>query len=166
MHILLLINNTKMKKALLHSYRNQFKYILIFLLIIGVYGISGCKKDKSVTPVPYKYINIQINPNSTQYLGLNTIGGFVYLLDGVGGKGLIVYRVSTDEFVALDRTCTYDPEEYLAQVEVESSGITAIDSLCSSRYILLDGSVVNGPASIPLKQYNTNYDGNLLHIFN
>ena len=125
----------------------------------------GCKKDKQ-NPVPYKNIDIYLNPNSTQYSALNTVGGWVYLTDGVGGKGILVYRLANEQFLAYDRTCTYDPDAAGAIIEMQASGLIAIDSLCGSKFLIIDGSVNHGPATVPLKQYQTSYDGNLLHIFN
>jgi len=150
----------------MNKFNNRAKILFSMIFIFAALFFSNCDKDDSVSPVPNKYINIYINPNSTQYINLNTVGGWVYLTDGVGGKGLIVYRIGIDEFKAFDRTCTYDADLTDAIVEVEPSGITVIDSLCGSRYILLDGSVATGPATIPLKEYRTTYDGNLLHIYN
>ncbi|MFC1729686.1 hypothetical protein ACFL6I_05060 [candidate division KSB1 bacterium] len=139
-----------------------FGSIIIFFTLTLI--ILSCKKEDS-NPVPNKDINIYINPNSTQYLELNTVGGWVYLTDGVGGKGLLVYRLSNEQFLAFDRTCTYDPNEACAIIEMESSGLNAIDSCCGSRFLIIDGSVTTGPATVSLKQYKTTYDGNMLHIY-
>jgi Rieske Fe-S protein len=46
------------------------------------------------------------------------------------------------------------------------SGISAIDSCCNSRFSIIDGSVINGPATRPLYQYRTLFDGNALRIYN
>ncbi|HRY31536.1 MAG TPA: hypothetical protein P5531_01055 [Bacteroidales bacterium] len=144
--------------------KTQILILLTGVLLVQIAG--GCKKDKKYDPVPYAYVNIFIDPNSTLYQNLNVIGGYEYLYVDPPSRGIIVYRISESEFVAFERTCPYDPAAACARVQVESSGITAIDSCCMSRYILLDGSPFSGPATLSLKQYQTYYNGNLLHIFN
>ncbi len=141
------------------------KRMIFYIILFTTFSLLSCDKQKENNPVPYKYINIFLNPNSTQYQDLNTVGGWVYLTDGVGGKGLIVYRLAIDQFVAFDRTCTYDPDIIDAVVDVEASGLTLIDSVCGSKFLIIDGSVTNGPATIGLKQYFTDYDGQMLHIY-
>ncbi|HRS54663.1 MAG TPA: hypothetical protein P5250_08145 [Bacteroidales bacterium] len=133
-------------------------YITIFIILFA----SSCKEKEN--SIPYAKVDIYINVNSTQYIGLNSIGGWVYLTGGY--RGIIVYRKSTEEFVAYERTCTYDPEIQTAKVQVENNGMIAIDSTCGSRFILIDGSVYSTPAKVGLKQYRTEFDGNILHIYN
>jgi len=69
-------------------------------------------------------------------------------------------------FAAYERTCPFDPQEECAQVDVDNSGIIMIDSCCMSQYNILDGSPLGGPATIPLKQYATEFAGGTLHVFN
>ncbi|HRY99165.1 MAG TPA: hypothetical protein P5550_08950 [Bacteroidales bacterium] len=139
--------------------------LITVLLVVGVAGVVSCKKDKA-RQIPYAYVNIYIKPNSTEYLELNAVGGWVYLTAASPSRGIIVYRRGPDDFVAFERTCPYDPDKDCARVEVEVSGSTAVDSCCMSRFILHDGSPFAGPASLPLKQYQTAYDGITLHITN
>ena len=115
--------------------------------------MTTCKKDKD--EIPSVSVNILIDPNSTQYLELNAPGGYLYLTGGV--RGIIVYRLSQNEFMAYERDCPYQPSNSCALVEVEASGLT---------FIITDGSVIKGPANRSLKYYNNTYDGNMLHIYN
>jgi nitrite reductase/ring-hydroxylating ferredoxin subunit len=138
----------------------NFSSILFFIFLFLT--MTTCKKDKD--EIPNVSVNILIDPNSTQYLPLNSTGGYVYLTGGV--KGIIVYRLSMNEFMAYERDCPYQPSNSCAQVEVQASGLTLIDSCCGSKFIITDGSVINGPANRSLKYYNNTYDGNMLHIYN
>ena len=114
--------------------------------------------------IPNVPVDIYIYPNLPSYIALNTIGGWIYISGG--SRGIIVYRKTLDTFVALDRNCSFDPSEDCATVEVDPSNIFATDTCCGSQFLLLDGQVTNAPAVFPLKQYNTYFDGNLLHIYN
>ncbi|MDA3904752.1 MAG: hypothetical protein PF484_01630 [Bacteroidales bacterium] len=140
-----------------------FSLFMIFLLL-------SCQKD-SYSPLPQVDVNIQIFPNSTQYLDLNTVGGFVYLTANYPSRGIIVYRIDQSNFVAFERTCPHDPDECCDGdqcsrliVDVESPFIIS-DPCCGSLYLILDGSNVNGPSQYPLKQYHTSFDGTSLRIY-
>lgn len=136
----------------------SFIALVIFLLF------PHCNKDKQRDPIPNVHVNLQLDISSTLYSDLNIVGGYAYLTGGY--KGLIVYRMAHDEFVAYDRACPYDYEKSEARVDVEDNGLTLIDSTCMSRFLLLDGSVVEGPAQRPLKNYQTTFNGDILHIYN
>ncbi len=138
------------------------RYRLALLLVV-VLLFSSCKKDDKEY-VPNVYVNFQIEPNSTMYLGLNMVGGWIYVTGGV--SGIILYRESQEVFKAYDRACPYDYDVTGSIVEMEPSGLTMIDSLCGSRYIITDGSVLSGPTKSGLKAYRTSYDGRLLYVYN
>ncbi|MEN8118718.1 MAG: hypothetical protein ABFS35_00115 [Bacteroidota bacterium] len=140
------------------------KIILIFLSLFLIGLFSTCENNN---PVPKVYVNftIYINPS---YLPLNTVGGSVYI-PYEGNKGIIVTRSSFEKFSAYDATCTYDPEHEWGKVVIESSGISAKDTVCGSQFsLVLDGMVTNGPAGLSLMQYAVDYNPNMgsLHIHN
>jgi nitrite reductase/ring-hydroxylating ferredoxin subunit len=138
------------------------KICFLFLLLFYFSSFFSCSKDESET-IPYVYVNFSIQPNSTVYQKLNTVGGWEYITGGY--NGIVVYRLSQDEFVAFDRACPYDYKNS-CRIVVESSFTTTIDSCCGSRFLLNDGSPFKGPASVSLKKYKTYYDGNSLRISN
>lgn len=143
--------------------KHVFKTIisLIFLLTFILFA-PQCKKDKD--EIPNAYVNFYIDVTSTQYLGLNNIGGWVYVTGGV--RGIVIYRRTVDEFMAYERNCPYQPENSCAIIEVDNSAVMAVDSCCGSKFLIIDGSVINGPATKQLKQYQTSFDGATLHVFN
>ncbi len=136
-------------------------------------GFAACDKGEQ-PPIDTGYVNITIYPNSTEYLQLNSVGGWVYLYANEPSRGILVYRLSVDEFLAFERTptykpdscCVYEPTIKCSRVVVDESGIIAVDTCSGSEYLMIDGSVVKGPATYPLVQYQTAYDGDALHIYN
>ncbi len=136
--------------------------MLLLILVIT----NSCKKDKQSENVPKVYVDLLLQLNLPSYTALNTINNWVYV--NGGNRGIIVYRRTSQDFVALERNCTYDPEKSTATVEVQSNNITAIDSVCGSKFQITDGSVTQGPASRSLVQYHTDFDAgnNTLHIYN
>jgi len=143
--------------------RHYFKIIAIpAFLLVFLFVMPQCKKDKD--EIPNAYVNFSIDVNSPQYNGLNNIGAYIYFTGGV--RGIIIYHESVDEFMAYERNCPYQPSNSCATVEVDNSAVIAVDSCCGSKFLLLDGSVINGPATRQLKQYSTSFDGTTLHVFN
>jgi nitrite reductase/ring-hydroxylating ferredoxin subunit len=126
--------------------------------------ISGCSKEEKTNEIPVIGVNFVINPNSTEYLELNGTGGWVTVTGGY--RGIIIYRKSISEFMAFERACPYDWQITAARLDVEASGLTAVCPSCKSKFILLDGTPYEGPSHYALKQYQAQYDGNLLYIFN
>ncbi len=141
----------------------MIKKLLIAILFVVSFSYS-CSKDGSET-IPTVYVNFYIEPNSTTYLRLNTVGGWEYITGGY--SGVLVYRQSQETFLAYDRACPFDFKNG-CRVTVETSFTTAIDSCCKSQFIIsMDGSPISGSAAtVSLKQYHTTYDGTKLHVYN
>ena len=142
---------------------NKKLVILTLTFSLTIILFFSCRKDPYPL-IPNVYVNLHINVNSALYNDLNSVGGYIYLTGG--NKGIIVYRNSIDEFKAFERTCPYDPDAETARIVVDQSRLFAVDSTCTSEFLLLDGSVHNGPSTLPLKQYKTSFDGEILHIYN
>lgn len=140
----------------------MFKWFLSVVLVIGVLGWSGCTGTNSVIPnVP---VNIVLTVSNPQFINLNSVGGYVQITGG--SRGIIVYRASIDEFRAFDRHCPFNVDEG-CRVSVNSTSIIAVDDLCcGSEFLIVDGSITQGPATFPLKGYATSFDGNNLFISN
>ncbi|MEO6903718.1 MAG: hypothetical protein ABI315_11320 [Bacteroidia bacterium] len=138
---------------------------LFYFIFISIFLISSiqCKKEKR-DDIPYTAVNLFIYTDDPSYIALSTIGGWVYVSGGV--RGLIVYRKSNSEFMAYERNCTYKPNEPCSTIMVNNTNIIAVDTCCKSQFSIYDGSVLKGPATWPLKAYNTTYEGNVLRIYN
>jgi len=129
---------------------------LLFILLA-----FSCGKEKQPS-IPYVYVNEILYPNSMDYV---PVGGYKYINGGY--RGIIIYRMLPNEFKVYERCCPYDPEKANARVRVNSDNTTAVDSVCMSHFILLDGSPYgNGPSPYALMTYNYSYDGETLLIYN
>lgn len=140
---------------------------LILFLLPGL--LLACGKDTPPPPIPYVVVNEQINLTNIQYNKLRQENGFVYLEEKlqkkVGVRGIIVVRLGHNNYAALERACTYHPNDPTAVVEVDASGIFLIDPKCKSQFDL-SGQVLNPPANYPLRRYSTYISGNFLYINN
>lgn len=143
----------------------RFSYKVFVIVGFFFLLLTGCaKKSQTANEIPYVLVNFSINPNSTEYIRLNTVNGWEYLTGGY--RGILVFRKSVDEFVSFERACPYDWQNTNARIVVDTSGITVYCPVCKSKYIMLDGTPFSGPSRYPLKQYQTSYNGNTLSIYN
>jgi len=137
------------------------KLAFFLLVLFGLFHLQ-CKKDEDT--IPSVQVNFYLQTTDPEFNSLNAVGGWVYV--NGGSRGIVIYRLSMDEFMAYDRHCPYTPSESCAQIDVESSGISALDDCCGSQFLLTDGTVVGGPSTEPLKRYQTYFDGNQLRVYN
>ncbi len=144
--------------------KHCFKYfipILVFFMICLI--LTGCN-DEENNNIPLVEVYFDININDPKYINLQTIGGWEYLTGG--SRGIILYRKSTDVFMAYDRHCTFQPSNTCSLVSVDGTNFSASDICCGSSFLLDNGSVSKPPAAFPLKQYNTFFDGTTLSVRN
>ncbi len=138
----------------------MFTKITILLLSVFLVAIGCKKKAKTVKDnIPYQTVNITIYPNDPLYFKLRSVGGWMYINGGI--NGIIVYRLaqnSAADFVALERTSSYLPDNVDALAKVQSDNFTLRDTISGSKWQIVDGSVVSGPATAPLRLYSTLYD--------
>lgn len=116
--------------------------------------------------VPSVAVDEYLNLNLPQFSVLNAVNNWIYY-DLAGNRGIIVVKTGINEFKAYERTCPYDPSISTAFIQGIPNDILAIDSTCGSKFSLIDGSVVKGPANQALLRYRTELlPNNVLHIFN
>ncbi len=132
--------------------------------IVSLLLSASCNKNNN--NVPYVPVDLYINVSLPSYSNLNIIGGWIYVSGG--SKGLIIYRQTTETFMVYDRHCTYNVNDPCGKAVVDSTNISVSCDCDGSQYQIFDGAVINGPATLPLHQYQTSFDllGNTLHVFN
>ena len=140
-------------------------YINLPLGILLILLLSQATCDNRVQNIPYIPVNFDINLDLPAYNTL-TFPSEHLLLEG-GSKGLIVYAYTSDQFVVLDRHSTFDIN-LGCRVNVDSDGLMISDeSDCSeSKWLIIDGSVSQGPALLPLHRYNTSWNPPILSVYN
>ncbi|MDX1651742.1 MAG: hypothetical protein R3277_04565 [Brumimicrobium sp.] len=139
------------------------KFIALTILLF----LFGCSKNKQ-HPVPYFTFDSNINLNLPSYSALQGVGGWAYV-DGLGSKGVVVYRQSINEFVAFDRHSPaaegFDCETGLV---TDPDNFLILNDPCSNaRFSLYDGSLIDGDSEWGLRSYLTSYNGSeTLRIYN
>lgn len=148
----------------------KFSIPVIATVLLLALALGCKKKNNTQSPVPYQTVNITLYPSDPMNFKLQVIGGWKYIAGGV--NGIVVYRKNnqniSSDFVALERTSTYLPNDAGAAVKVKNDNFTCRDTVSGSEWKIIDGSVSHGPATIALKQYNVTYDSgtDALHITN
>lgn len=134
------------------------------ILLTTIICLIACRKDKDQTGIPLVSVNITIYTSDPEFFKLNPVGGWEYITGG--SRGILVYRAGQDDFKAYDRHCTYQPTNNCGKVAVDNTDIIAVDTCCGSQFLIVDGTVQNGPATLALKEYRTSFDGEKLRIYN
>lgn len=144
--------------------RYMNKLILTGVLFLLLIGCKKKTKNNADNPVPSVPVQITIYPNDPLNFKLHGIGGWMYYSGGI--NGIIVYRKSDQEFIAIERTSSQLPDNPKAAVQVMADNFTLKDTISLSEWRIFDGSVTKGPAQWGLRIYGTNFDGNALRIAN
>lgn len=132
-------------------------------LSFGILLILSSCRDRN-QGVPLVAVDREINVTLPSYSNIAVIGGWTYISGG--SKGIIIYRSSNDQFKAYDRHATHDIDAACVVAVDSSNNIECVDPCSGSKYSLYDGLVTLGPATLPLKQYQTYFDGTILRIYN
>jgi hypothetical protein len=143
--------------------------LLSLIITILIFSVS-CRKQReeerrnSQHPVPYVPVEMTIYPNDPLNFQIQSVGGWQYFNGGI--NGIIVYRKTQQEFVAIERSSSFLPDNPAARAVVQADNFTLRDTVSGSQWQIIDGTVTQGPAKWPLRIYGTVYDGNALRIRN
>ncbi|CAN5291701.1 hypothetical protein BH09BAC5_BH09BAC5_21100 [soil metagenome] len=128
--------------------RNQFLKTLGFgsAAILMINEMQSCKKSQSV--------DFTIDISTSPYTALQNIGGSVVK------DNIIIAKTPAGSYIAVSVTCTHNG------CSVNYTGSSNHFSCpCHGALFDANGSVLNGPATTPLTQYNCAIAGNSLHVF-
>ncbi len=137
------------------------KNIFYSLLVLVTLSCSGDRFDDPIPIQPFP--DIVVNLSLPEYASLQVDGGFKYINSG-GVRGIILYRLDANTYIAYERNCTFRPNEVCSTVEVHTSSLFMQDPCCSSMFEFSTGLPTGGPAWRPLLQYVTFFSGGQVTI--
>ena len=114
---------------------------------------TGCKKSSMDTTAPSN-VDFTLNLDDAANAPLKQAGGYIY------NQRVIVARAANGDYIAVSQACTHEGTAVTYQV---SSNQFHCDNHGSN--FSTSGAAKNGPASSPLRQYNTTLSGNRLRVF-
>ncbi len=126
-------------------------------------AFSSCESDNFCNTLPYVVVDTVINLNNQQYQALRLDQGFVEVLGGY--RGIIIYRADAFTYRVFEKASPHRVDEACAEVSVDLSGLF-MREFCDNSIYDFFGNPSGGVAQCPLRQYNTQLDGNLLYIYN
>ena len=139
--------------------------IVLFTGLINLFFSCSKNELSPVSPLPDVVVQEQINLNSisAQELKLGD-GRFIYT--GGGIRGIILYRKSTDIYLAFERKSPYRMEDTCGIITVPSSRFYMEDT-CHKCTFGWEGRPQSGPCRDILKQYKVQFiSSNTLSITN
>ena len=150
------------------------QYCNIFILFFTIMMMTSCRvTDYGEVPTVAGF-DVVYDLYLTSNTDLLTVNGSIYD-PNVGYAGIIVYRVKDeglpDDFVAFECACPHDAVSHDGVVGWERWGVTAKCGSCGSEFLLLyggEGLPIDGnqPTDIPLRQYETYFDGRFVTVSN
>jgi len=157
------MNVTSLTTKMIMSYKSII-YFSGILFLLG--GLSSCDRERQV-PVPYVYVSYTVYLNNPSSSNLRVPNSYV-ILPNEGNLGIILYRRTigqTDDFIALDLTCTNEPLGS-CKVAIDDTGFYLVCPCCGSKFSVWDGLVAAGPAKWSLKEYAASLTINSVYIHN
>jgi len=141
---------------------SKIQFFLVFSAFIFLF--TQCEKDSEENPVDPTYVNFTIYLNDPEFQDLKIVGNYMFIRQG--GADVVVYRATLDDFYVYDRLCTHEADQSCL-VQRDTNSVVVNCPCCDSKYILVDGSVLDPPAIHPLRPYNATYEGgDYVHISN
>ncbi|MFC2151386.1 ubiquinol-cytochrome c reductase iron-sulfur subunit [Bacteroidota bacterium] len=134
--------------------KSNLRFFLIPILILAFF--VRCDDNE----VPFPYVSVYATLSLDTQLGNVLVGNYAEV-DGYGVGGLIIFRVDVNEFLAFDRACTYEATHSCILTD---EGSLFECPCCGSKFWMVNnadiaGTVYQGPASYPLKQYSCYFNG-------
>lgn len=140
----------------------NLKILFTVALLMVFFSVTSCRDSDEV--VPFVQVDVALNLNLPIYSDLNAVGNSINISGG--SLGIIVYRLSNDEFKAFDRHCTFNVPSN-CRLDLDNSNIQVEDNeCCGSVFSIIDGTVQSGDAFVPLKEYQTSFFNNIVTITN
>ena len=129
-------------------------------LILGfsflMLALASCSDEANlVSPVADVNVREQLNLNSIEAQPLKSRDGtWVYINGGI--KGIIIYRRSTDNYVAFERQSPYKMEEACSIITPHSSSLY-MEDVCHGCTFSWEGRPTGGPCRSIMKTYNVQF---------
>ena len=133
------------------------KYLRLSVFLIA-FLLPSCD---DVNENPFPDVQVYFTVNLIVDNDVSVPGNSIFF-PGVGYGGIITYCFQYDQYYAFDATCTYEISPSCVVVKAENPQLCPclLDNFiltcpcCGSEFSAIDGSILKGPASLPLKQYN------------
>ena len=143
--------------------------LLTLFLTVAFHSCEGIPENPNY---PNAIVDFTINLNQNSYYELRVVSGFVYLTSDPEStsRGIILYRLSQDEFRAYDRlppnkpNACCDEQGNCTRLVVDFPFV--VDNCNNIKYNIINGDIFEGDGVYPLIQYHTTFNGYEVHVYN
>jgi cytochrome b6-f complex iron-sulfur subunit len=118
--------------------------------IVAFSCLESCSKSAISAP---SNVNFTVDTSAPANAALLQNGGYIY------SNGIIIAKTITGSYIAVSQTCTHQGASVVYDGTNNVIYCPAHSSVFSD-----SGTVINGPAGSPLKQYTVSVNGNILTI--
>lgn len=146
----------------MNTRKNVFFSVGLASLFIFFMSCGKDNNNPNQPIIPNVPVNFYIQPNTIDFIAAGSWRSY----DTEGYKGVFIYRLDQNNFIAYEKACPYDPDQECGVVDIDPNSFTLVDTCCLSRFNIVDGMPVDGPSTLPLLQYLTEFDGSYLHVYN
>ena len=149
-------------KSYYYRMSKAFSTFIIFAAI-SLLVISSCEKEAK-SPIPDVPVSFQGYLSQPDFAPLTSINNTVKVANyGYRRHGVLVYRYTEDTFYAFDATCPRDLNDGSVVISNDNPW-EAVCPICKTVYSLMNyGSTSNG---LPLKRYQTSFNGTVVSVYN
>lgn len=139
--------------------RNEFIRLMgsgvALMAMTTCFNACESKSEENINPNNNGPVDFTLDLSLSANAELNRNGGYIYVND------IIVARTQQGTLVAVSKTCTHAS----CDVTFVGGAQNRFTCPCHGSQFSPQGAVLQGPAISPLKQYQTQLNGNLLRVF-
>lgn len=140
--------------------------LIAFLIVFAI--ISCSKNDEKLNRNPYltnPVVSLNLNLNLPEYNPLKFPGSYVIAPQGI--KGIVVYCVSENYYVAFDLTDPNHVPNGCSRMEIEGIVASCPCENDDNEYYIVSGQHIAEPdTKYPMQQYRAERNGNSIVISN
>lgn len=140
----------------------------IFFLLIIFITVSCSKKDNKQERNPFltdPVVSLSLNLNLPEYNPLKFPGN--YIVTGQGIKGIVVYCVSENQYLAFDLTDPNHVPSSCSRMELEGVIATCPCTTDDNKYYITSGQHTSEPdTKYPMQSYRAERSGNNIIVSN
>lgn len=145
-------------------------FLSILLIFSSLNIINSCgNRDETISCFPKSLISVQLNLNLPAYYNLQNIGGWAYISEQQSGtRGLIVTRVSSNEFKIYDRNAPHICPDSESTLTVENGTYVLCKKDNQKWFLSTGGGASTNTTAKGLVWYYYQYSpaSNVLSIYN
>lgn len=143
--------------------KNKFLLVLIALLVISC-SKSDDKQDRNPF-LTNPAVSMSLNLNLPEYSTLKFPGN--YVITGQGIKGIVVYCVSENQYLAFDLTDPNHAQSNCSRMEIDGVVASCPCTNDTNEYFIVSGQHTTDPGGMyPMQQYSAQLSGNSIVVSN